>query len=250
MSLLVALAGIAALAAGVAGAPSVAVVFGVAGVGLFLLVGTGILPHALAEDLQRPFSTMLPAPEGFGSAINIVLLGEGTVADPRTTQRTPSWIAGPRLLAAASLHRAALAGGARSRLIIAGERTRADPSAPPGAYARALAALGVNETDIVQDVEGLNTYAHARSIARLLKAGPIGDVYLVTSALHMKRALLYFESFGLRPRAFPSDYVHVPRLILPLGYNFAVADIALHQYIGILRFHCYERLGLNRRLPP
>jgi uncharacterized SAM-binding protein YcdF (DUF218 family) len=148
---------------------------------------------------------------------------------------------------AAALHRAALARGAKSRIIIAGERTRFDRSTSPSAYVRTLLDLGVGSSDVIEENKGLNTYDHARNILELVKTQPMETTYLVTSALHMKRALLFFAAFGLRPEPFSSDYIHVPRLPLPIGYNFAVADIALHQYIGILRFYIYEWTGLNRR---
>ena len=110
-----------------------------------------------------------------------------------------------------------------------------------------LAGLGVVASDLLPENDGLNTYEHARNISAMIKARPAETVYLVTSALHLKRALLYFGAFELHPAPFPSDYIHVPRQLLPVGYNFAVSDIALHQHIGILRFHIYEKFGLNRR---
>jgi uncharacterized SAM-binding protein YcdF (DUF218 family) len=207
----------------------------------------GLVPHAFADRLQRPFSVRQPAHATFGSSVSIILLVEGSVTDPRTQEAAPSWIAGSRIVMAAGLHRAALASGAKSRIIIAGERTRADQSVLPSSYTRALTTLGVDGSDVVEENKGLNTYEHARNISGILKAQPAETAYLVTSALHMKRALLYFGSFGIHPDPFPSDFIHVPRLLLPIGYNFAVADIALHQYIGILRFHIYEMTGLNRR---
>ena len=149
---------------------------------------------------------------------------------------------------AAALYRTAVASGAKSQIIIAGERTRLERSALPSSYARMLIDLGVSGSDVMLENEGLNTYAHAKNISAMVKAHPAETIYLVTSALHMTRALLYFGAFDLRPAPFPSDYIHVPRQFLPVGYNFAVADIALHQHIGILRFHVYEALGLNRRL--
>jgi len=214
---------------------------------LFLLIGTGIVPHALAQRLQRAFSVIRPAHATFGPSVCIILLGEGSTSDPRTHERLPSWIAGSRIAMAAALHRAALAAGAKSRIIIAGERTRYDRSVSHSSYARALTDLGVGDSDVIQENEGLNTYEHARNISAMLKAQPPETAYLVTSALHMKRALLYFGAFDLHLHPFPSDIIHVPRQILPVGYNFAVADIALHQYIGILRFYIYEKFGLNRR---
>jgi uncharacterized SAM-binding protein YcdF (DUF218 family) len=140
---------------------------------------------------------------------------------------------------AAALHRAAISAGATSRIVIAGERTRSD-KVSDASYGRTLRNLGIADSQIMEEDQGLNTYQHARNISEIVKAHPAETVCLVTSALHLRRALLYFGAFGVRPDPFPSDYI-------PIGYNFAVADIALHQYIGILRFHVYEALGLNCR---
>ena len=247
ITLLLALGGGAAIAVGMLSAHWSAVGLGLVTLSLFLLTGTGIIPHALAERLQRGFGVRQPAQATFGSSVCIILLGDGSRADPRTQERVPSWIAGSRIAMAAALYRAAVASGAKSWIIIAGERTRSEGRVSPNCYARALAALGVDDSAVITENEGLNTYEHGRNISGMVKARPAETAYLVTSALHMKRALLYFGAFNLRPDPFPSDYVHVPRQLLPVGYNFAVADIALHQYIGILRFYIYERTGLNRR---
>ena len=247
ITLLLALGGGAAIAIGILSAHWTAIGFGLVTLSLFLLTGTGIVPHVLAERLQRPFGVRQPAHASFGSSACIILLGEGSTADPRTQERVPSWIAGSRIVVAAALHRAALASGAKSRIIIAGERSRSDGLASSSSYARTLTDLGVAGSDIMEDNKGLNTYEHARNISGMLKAQPAETAYVVTSALHMKRALLYFGAFSFRPDPFPSDYVQVPRHFLPVGYNFAIADIALHQYIGILRFYIYEMTGLNHR---
>lgn len=246
-TLLIALLGGGALAIALVNAPWSAVWLGFAALGLFLLIGTGVLPHALASHLQRPFSFKQPAQASFDRSVCIILLGEGSTPDPKTQERVPTWIAGPRIAMAAALYRAALTSGAKNQIIIAGERTRLERSASPSSYARMLIDLGVSSSDVVLENEGLNSYAHAKNISAMVKAHPAETIYLVTSALHMKRALLYFAAFDLRPVPFPSDYIHVPRQLLPVGYNFAVADIALHQHIGILRFYVYEALGLNRR---
>lgn len=224
-----------------------AVGLGVAALCLFLLIGTGVLPRVLANRLQRPFSLTQPAQATFGRSVCIVLLGEGSTVDPRTQERVPSWIAGSRIVMAAALYRAAVASGAKSWIIVAGERTRFERSNSPSSYARMLADLGAVGSDVILENEGLNSFEHARNVGALAKTHPAETIFLVTSALHMKRALLYFGAFGLRPAPFPSDYVHAPCQLLPVGYNFAVTDIALHQYIGILRFYIYEAFGLNRR---
>ncbi|HEX2854050.1 MAG TPA: YdcF family protein [Opitutaceae bacterium] len=246
-TLLVVLLGGGALAVGLFSNHAYAIGLGLTALGLFLLIGTGLLPHILADRLQRPFSVIHPAQATFGHSVCVILLGEGSTTDPRTQERVPSWIAGSRIATAAGLHRAAVASGAKCWIIIAGERTRSEISVSPSAYARMLTDLGVAESDVIFENDGLNTYQHARNISVLVKLRPAETTYLVTSALHMKRALLYLGAFGLRPSPFPSDFIHAPRQMLPVGYNFAVSDIALHQHIGILRFHLYEALGINRR---
>ena len=246
ITVLVAIVGTGAVVMGALNRDGISVWLGAIAVCLFLITGTGILSHALATRLQRPFPVKQPDQASFSSSVCIIMLGEGSVSHPDATERSPSWIAGSRVVMAAALHRAARSAGATSRIVIAGERTRSD-TISDASYRRALRNLGVGDSDVVEEDQGLNSYQHARNISEIVKANPAETVCLVTSALHMKRALLYFGAFGLRPHPFPSDYIQVPRLLLPVGYNFAVADIALHQYIGIARFHVYEALGLNRR---
>jgi uncharacterized SAM-binding protein YcdF (DUF218 family) len=246
ITVLVAIVGVGALVMGALNNDRVALWLGATAVCLFLVTGTGILPHTLATRLQRPFPVKHPDQSSFGSSVCIILLGEGSVSHPNASERSPSWIAGSRVVMAAALHRAAISAGATSRIVIAGERTRSD-KVSDASYGRTLRNLGIADSQIMEEDQGLNTYQHARNISEIVKAHPAETVCLVTSALHLRRALLYFGAFGVRPDPFPSDYIHVPRLLLPIGYNFAVADIALHQYIGILRFHVYEALGLNCR---
>lgn len=245
-SVLLALLGGGALAIAVISAHWSAVWFGLAALSLFLFIGTGVLPRVMANNLQRAFALKQPSQAAFGRSVCIILLGEGSTTDPRSQERLPTWIAGSRLAMTAALYRAAVTSGAKGQVIIAGERTRSERSVSPSSYARMLTDLGVASSDVTHS-EGLNTYEHAKSISATVLAHPAETVYLVTSALHMKRALLYFGAFDLRPAPFPSDYIHVPCQLLPVGYNFAVSDIALHQHIGILRFYVYEALGVNRR---
>lgn len=38
-----------------------------------------------------------------------------------------------------------------------------------------------------------------------------------------------------------------PIILLPLGFNFAIADLSFHDYVGIARLHLYNKLGWNKR---
>lgn len=249
-TVLLALLGLASIALGIARVYTAAICLGSVAVCLFLLIGCGIIPHVLAGSLQRSYSVTSTSRVIFGPSVCIVILGEGSARDPVTNDYVPNWIAGSRIAMGALLYRAAIASGAKGRILVTGERTRRHQPLSLNSYASMLIDLGVARTDVSQDNEGLNTYEHAGSLSKILHAQPAHRTFLVTSALHMKRALLYFQAFGASPLPFPSDYIHVPCHILPLGYNFAVTDIALHQYVGIIRFYVYESLGLNRREPP
>jgi uncharacterized SAM-binding protein YcdF (DUF218 family) len=58
---------------------------------------------------------------------------------------------------------------------------------------------------------------------------------MISSGLHLPRALLYFSHFGVNPTPCAADYIVPSVSIFPIGYNFAIADLAVHEYLGILR---------------
>jgi hypothetical protein len=59
---------------------------------------------------------------------------------------------------------------------------------------------------------------------------------------------LYFGYFSIHPTPRAADYVVPPISILPTGYNFAIADLAAHEFIGILRYYVYNLLGWNPKV--
>ncbi|MFZ4480697.1 MAG: YdcF family protein [Rhodoferax sp.] len=84
----------------------------------------------------------------------------------------------------------------------------------PGRYvyseARATAAfltdLGVPPQAMVLEERSLNTRQNAAFSAELLKARGITRILLVTSALHMPRAVALFEAQGLQVTPAPTDF--------------------------------------------
>lgn len=114
-------------------------------------------------------------------------------------------------------------------------------------YGRCLERLDIPSTDVLYESRGRNTYAQTQEVAAILLELKPEAVVLVTSGLHMKRALLYARSFGIEAVPAPSDYVTGACTLFPIAYNFAVTDIAIHQYVGIVRFHLYNALGWNAR---
>jgi hypothetical protein len=59
-----------------------------------------------------------------------------------------------------------------------------------------------------------------------------------TSAIFCGIAVILLLAVGCGP---------VPALAspIPLAYNFALADLAVHEYTGILRYYVYQQLGWN-----
>lgn len=40
-----------------------------------------------------------------------------------------------------------------------------------------------------------------------------------------------------------ADYLHAVKSVLPTSHNFAVADVALHEYLEIARYHARVAVG-------
>lgn len=85
-----------------------------------------------------------------------------------------------------------------------------DPLRDAYSEARAMAVLlqdlGVPAQAMVLEEKSRNTRENAAFSATLLKARGIRHVLLVTSALHMSRALALFSAQGLQPDPAPTDF--------------------------------------------
>lgn len=211
---------------------------------LFVLVGNGPIVRWLVTALQAP--EFFRKPRDFGGTTAIVLLGDGNVLEPGTNRLVPGWLAYSRIECAAQLYFAATGGGARSKIIVTGDDSGSRGDRTTSVYAERLQALGVPAAHINVEGHGRNTYRQAELTGAILGLQPYDHLLLVTSGLHMRRAMRYFEHFGLRPTPVASDLVTVNYTPIPLGQNFAIADIALHQFVGLLRLRVYNTLGLNK----
>jgi len=68
---------------------------------------------------------------------------------------------------------------------------------------------------------------------------------MVTSGVHLRRSLLYFAHFGMEPQPVAGDWVNPRWEPFPDSWNVMLADAAMHEYLGILRYYVYNALGLN-----
>lgn len=89
------------------------------------------------------------------------------------------------------------------------------------------------------ETDSLNTEQNARFSADILRRAGIGQVYVVTHAMHMPRALDAFARAGLSAVPAPTVYHRrgrAPRLMdwLPDARALALSRDALHEYVGRL----------------
>jgi uncharacterized SAM-binding protein YcdF (DUF218 family) len=108
-------------------------------------------------------------------------------------------------------------------------------------------ALGVPRSAIVIEPNSLNTFQNATNVKTILQERQLQRVLLVTSAMHMPRALAIFKHLGIDTIAAPTDF-HVAedpqdvadntwqgRLLslIPDTENLHYFTRALKEYIGI-----------------
>jgi len=177
-----------------------------------------------------------PAPvEEAPTADAIVVLG-GSVGAPRPPRVYPDLHeAADRVWHAARLYRAG-----KAPLIIASggvlpwkdQRFREAP-----VMQRLLTSWGVPADSVVLESSSANTHENATRTAEVVEERGFDRVLLVTSALHMRRALATFRSAGVDALPAATDYQVVesePTLLrlLPSAEALAGSTAAIREYVG------------------
>ena len=93
--------------------------------------------------------------------------------------------------------------------------------------------------DIYFEGRSLDTYQNGYYTDKLFKKyGLTKNIYLVTAAYHMKRAMIIFKHFGFLVHPRPVGYFYEGKYIfwdfLPQMRNFYESYYALHEFFGIL----------------
>jgi uncharacterized SAM-binding protein YcdF (DUF218 family) len=105
-----------------------------------------------------------------------------------------------------------------------------------------LTEWGVPEKNIVIETESLNTYRNAVNSKPLLEKQGVKRVLLVTSAIHMPRALATFQTLGINAIPSPTDYLEVDRKkyeikdFLPDIDGLGKTSLAVKEYLGLLAY--------------
>jgi uncharacterized SAM-binding protein YcdF (DUF218 family) len=162
----------------------------------------------------------------------IVVLGGGHVSDPSLPANSQiSATALGRVVEGVRLSQA-IPG---SKLLVSGGVVF-DPVPEAEVMARIAILLGVKTQDIILEPDSRDTAAQAEIIAKML--GP-EKIILVTSAVHMPRAMALFRKRGLQPIPAPADFRVVgaqrlvPAMVFPRGSSLGEVEIATHEYLGL-----------------
>jgi uncharacterized SAM-binding protein YcdF (DUF218 family) len=209
----------------------------------FLLIGSGLPLAALLNCLEVPSA---PSQLSWQQHNAIVVLGTGTVKLPLVNTVQPTVLAYSRIVEASRLYRACKKAKHACTIIISGADALSTGIAEAIVYRATLLSIGIDTADIVLEPHSMNTYKNAEFTSPMLKLGHFDQVVLVTSGIHMKRALLYFSHFNIKPIPMPADYIAPLTSVIPLAYNFLITDYAIHEFIGIARFHIYNYMGWNK----
>lgn len=205
------------------------------------LIGGGPLTHFVLGDLQTSSPLSTPV---WGKKNAIIVLGGGTVKYQEIVL-TSSFAVG-RQFEGLRLYRGCKEDAAREcKLVVSGGDPLKSGQSEADVMARELRSAGVANEDLLIENKSKNTYQNARFVSEMLKPLAFDQTVLVTSGLHMKRARLYFENFAVNALAAPCDRIGAIWALIPISFNFALFDLAVHEYLGILRLHAYNWLGLN-----
>ncbi len=212
---------------------------------LFLLVGGGLLPHWLIDQLQADYATR-PVP--IWAPRNAIVLLTGAQVQSAPDVLEPSLGSYARITETAVLYHDCR----RARVICTVLVSGGDPDqfGTPLAlvYGNLLQRLGVDAADVQLESASANTWENAKFTQPMLHAMAPVRIWLVTSGYHMHRAMTYFERFGITPVAVRADYIQVLPSWRPDARNFHVMDIALHEYLGLIRTRVYDAMGWNERI--
>jgi len=202
---------------------------------LLTAVVIGPLGHFLAVPLETRFPRQ---PDDIAAPDGVVVLG-GSVDEALSIQtgRITFTEAAERLTAAVELRRRF----PHAKLVFSGGSAALSGSIATEAeiVKRFWRSLGADEGDATYEDRSRNTYENALFTRDLVKPNPGERWLLITSAMHMPRAMGVFRKVGFEVTAYPVDYRTDGRLF-GLGLvkysvqGVATADFAAHEWIGLV----------------
>lgn len=209
---------------------------GMAVAGLYLL-STPAISDALAGSLERQYGPV--AVDELPRTDAIVVLGGGVQPPARPRKDADLGHAADRVWHGAAAYRA----GRAPLVIVTGARPYVDRGESAAEATRGLLPrLGVPESALAVRGDSTSTREDALTVREAMEQRRLEDVLLVTSALHMPRAVATFRAAGIRvwPAATDHEVVAPARrgmwAWLPYHRAFARSNRVWHEYAGMLYY--------------
>ncbi|MGE0361762.1 MAG: YdcF family protein [Vicinamibacterales bacterium] len=206
---------------------------------VLMVCGNGWLVAGMVRNLERRFPPPVPVPQ----ADAILVLSGGVLGRMPPRQTVELADAGDRLVYGATLFKA----GKAPRIICTGNVATGGLAPRPAAedMAELLGILGIATDAVVTETRSENTHDHARLVCPMLRERGMSRVLLVTSAMHMPRAMGVFRRGcpDVEMIAAPTDF-RVPddpplpwyrqaARLLPTPRSLLDFSEAAHEYVGI-----------------
>lgn len=201
-----------------------------------LLISTGPVPGALVASLEKQYPPLL-VPPSFDEAasIYILVLGAGHTNNPALP--VTGQLSGPelgRLIEGVRLQK--LVPG--SVLVTSGKKGKKNTESQAATVRKAGIELGVpaEQTDTLSFTT--NTRDEAQHFQK--RFGTKARLILVTDAVHMPRAMMWFQKAGLDPAPAPMNFIlkdppgERPLGLVPGSDHIENMEKAVHEYLGLL----------------
>lgn len=219
-------------------------------IGLLSVFSVPRVAGYLIQSLEQYYPPIQVQDAPYADAI--VLLGGAVSAPEPPRPDVQLGSGGDRLLTTARLWKA----GKAPLILIAGGNVYGGQFSPEADYTSAiLIDWGIAESAFVKDRKSRNTSENATEVAALLKTNGLEKILLVTSAMHMPRAMALFRSEGIDVTAVPANhwitYGENKTLSswIPSAINLSGSTRALREYLGMLYYLVTGRLTLSNIMP-
>lgn len=198
------------------------------------LSSTPPLPKLLIKSLEWKYGPINLDQIDTSQDVHILVLGGGHTSDdrlPATDQLSEGAL--KRLVEGIRLQRQL----PNSQLILSGYSRESIQQSHAEVMAEAALLLGVNRQDTAVLTTPWNTMFEAIDYQK--RYGNAYKLILVTSAIHMPRAMMHFRRAGLEPIPAPTNYIYkednLPNgfKILPASKNLTKMNRAIHEYVGM-----------------
>lgn len=201
----------------------------------FLIISTAPIPNALISSLENRYPPITAETlQTLTTPCDIIVLGGGHSDDKNLSPNNQlSTTALGRLVEGIRIQK--MIPG--SRLILSGYSGRSEIPQALVLYNTAL-LLGTDPSSMAVQTSPVNTRMEAEEYSKIF--GNSNTLILVTSAVHMPRAMMHLKKEGLSPIPAPANFIikhgsrKNPWRWIPNAGNISKMETAVHEYVGML----------------